>query len=398
MLRVYKGDGAETGEKKDKRRGQRLAWVKRKGGDEEPLKTIYIKGADFVEDDDEEEDDEGEEPAEENTPYRDDLLPVSFYTGLRNISPYNKDLLRRAIRAKNAQLLQAAKPARQEPYLANYYQRADEEIALQEAKHFILQRPPVPGAMHKHKHKRQRTVREDAPAEAGPAEESGTVLIHPSHDEEGDESGSEVEVDALEVICPIPIKAPFQLCIYGPTGVGKSYWASYNSMAAYERFYPSNPIFVWSFFQDGDPAFDKRRNVQYVKIDDSLLHDPPQTEEFENSLMVFDDIESLNGDLREVVTKFRDQCLACGRKQNISVIAIAHEIFGGMTSRSSILECEQIVLFNQGVVEPIEKLMRKKYGMPKDVVNFVLNSKTRWVMIKRSFPQAIITPREIKCL
>jgi hypothetical protein len=50
------------------------------------------------------------------------------------------------------------------------------------------------------------------------------------------------------------------------------------------------------------------------------------------------------------------------------------------------------------MVEPLIKLMKKKYNMSAADINFVLKSPTRWVMIKRSYPQAIVTPREIKLM
>jgi len=360
MLRLFADDGTVSDEKQSKRRGQRLAWVVEKGDDTEPEKTIYIKGTDYVEDDPIGDDDPEEIP-EENTPYRDALLPLSFYSSMRNISEFNKDLLRRAIRARNEEMLKAAKPSKQADYLEDYYKKAEREIALQESKHFILHRDEPDTRKRKH-------------------------------------GESEADVTGIEIIVPVPPKRPFQVCIFGPTNSGKSYWAGSTYMKAYAYYNPSRPIYVCAFGDQEDEAFDDVPNVQYLKIDESILKDPFSTSEFSECLIVFDDIESLAVNLREAVTTFRDQCLAAGRKLGISVIAIAHEIFGGLTSRSSILESEFVVLFNQGMVEPIEKMLKKKYGMSKDIIHFILNSKTRWVMLKRTFPQAIITPREIRCI
>ena len=385
MLRIYNDDGKVDDEAAAKKRGVRLAWIRKKGDDSDPQKTIYVKGADFVEDDSDTEG--GESIPAANVPKRDELLPVSFYSSLRNISPYNKDLLRKAIRARNIALLKQSKPPKQESYLENYYQKADTEIAAQEGKHFVLHRPSEPSE----KRKRTHSASAAEPVESQEVDEA----------EEPGDKGGEVKVGkdhgGIDIICPVAIAPAFQTCVFGPTNVGKSYWAATTLMKSYEYYYPKNPIFVWSFFEH-DPAYDNLQNVQYIKIDDSLIKDPPSPDEFENSLMVFDDIESLHGELREVVTKFRDQCLACGRKHTIAVIAIAHEIFGGFTTKSSILECGQLVLFNQGFIEPIEKLMRIKFGMSKDAIKFVLSSKTRWVMIGRNFPQVVITPREIKVI
>jgi hypothetical protein len=114
--------------------------------------------------------------------------------------------------------------------------------------------------------------------------------------------------------------------------------------------------------------------------------------------MVFDDVESFRGDMLRTVTKFRDQCLQAGRKQRISVIAISHELFDGHKTKSSLTECQELVLFRHGVVEPIERMLKIKFGLKKSDVQYALETKTRWFMIRRAFPQLLITPNEVKCL
>jgi hypothetical protein len=374
MLKVFANDGSEE----RKSAGVRLAWIK-KLGDDLPEKTVYLKGEDYEEDDeDPEESRKAEDEVKDYTPDRDKLLPVKFYTAMRNISPYNKDLLRKAIRTKNSQLLQNAKPERQADYLKHFYDKAEESIELLSATHISLER---------------KGSKRRPPGEEGGTPDAHVPISGKKHG--GDDDADEEDKEKIDVFAPVPMRDVFQTAIFGPTGVGKSYWAATTLMHSYNYYYPDNTIFIWTFFEH-DKAFDKLENVQYIKIDEELISDPPHASEFENSLCVFDDVESLPLDMRSVVLRFRDQCLATGRKYNLSVIAIAHEIMGGNTSKTSILECENVVLFNKGFTQSITNLLQKKFGMDKATVNFVLNSPTRWVMVKRSYPQVIVTPREIK--
>ncbi len=356
MLRLYPGDGDLKNDELVRKRGQPVAWICKRGVSQPPLHTIFLRGKDFEEDDKPEEKD-GDLPSK-HTPLPDELLPVTFFKSMHNISVYNKDLLKKAIRDEQPSLLAYAKPPKQTEYLSSFYGKAQEEIASAEGTHFLLHR--------------DETKRKEVGGE-------------PSDDPD------------LEVLVPIPLKSVFQSCIFGPTGVGKSYWAASTLMRGYEYYNPDNEIVVWSFFEYDD-AFKHLAKVRYQPINEQLLMRPPRVEDFENRLLVFDDVESLPVELRDVVLRFRDQCLATGRKHGVSVIAIAHEIFGGHTTKSTLLECEQIVIFNQGLVEPLIKLMKKKYNMSRSDINFVLNTNTRWVMIKRSYPQAIVTPREIKII
>lgn len=362
MLRLFPGDGDVGDYEHSRTRGQPIAWICKRGPGNPPLQTVFIKGKDFPEDDLPEE--QGEPLPDAHRPTNDELLPVRFFKSLHNISTFNKDLLRKAIREDEPSLLSYAKPSKQSEYLSAFYSKAQEQISTMQGTHFVL-----------HREEKKRKLGHSEP-----------------------ESTEEAQMDPdLEVLVPVPLKAVFQSCIFGPTGVGKSYWAASTLMRGYEYYNPDNEIVVWSFFEF-DPAFEKLSRVTYHPIDDRLIDRPPKVEDFENKLLVFDDVESLPVQLREVVLRFRDQCLATGRKHNVSTIAIAHEIFGGHTTKSTLLECEQVVIFNQGMVEPLIKLMKRKYNMSRADINFVLASPTRWVMIKRSYPQAIVTPREIKIM
>ncbi len=138
MLRIYDGDG-DVPEDVARKRGVRLAWIKNKGSSE-PKKTIYIKADDYDEDDDPE--DVSMPVTSDMAPDRDKLLPASFFTSMRNISPFNRELLKRAIRTKNEELLKSAQPPKQEIYLKDHFDRAAADLKAIEAKHFVLYRPP----------------------------------------------------------------------------------------------------------------------------------------------------------------------------------------------------------------------------------------------------------------
>lgn len=359
MLRVYEGDGLLDDEDESKKRGLRIAWIKRKG-DEEPEKTVYLKGVEFAEDDPDADEDEDEEQAgrgeiglESVSKHRSSLLRPLFFSSLRNVNEYNMALLKKAIDETNPSLLGAS---RNERSLREMYTQAEGLMEKEKGKHLILDRPKS-------------------------LEEA--------------EDFEDLDLDDLEVFVPIVPDKTFRTAFFGQTGTGKSYMAATTFMKSYEQFHPENKIFIFSFFEE-DRAFRKLNNVEFVKIDEELVaKNDLHPRNFEDSLIVFDDIESLPVELHPFITHFRDQCLACGRKHGVSTIVIAHEIMGGIRTRSAVSECDEIVLFNQGNVLPIRELLSKKFGFDRKTISFVLNRKTRWVLVRRSYPQLIMSGREI---
>lgn len=203
----------------------------------------------------------------------------------------------------------------------------------------------------------------------------------------------------MDIFMPIPLAESFRIAVFGSTGTGKSKWTADNTVTSYLLLYPQNDVYVWSFFAS-DPAYEKLDGVKFIHVTADILSNPPLADHFSNALMIFDDIEALPKDVREIMVKFRDQCLACGRKLKISTVTIAHEIHAGHLSKAPITECDEIVLFSQGNgnVKPIKVLLMDKFGLSAEDTQEVLDSPTRWVLVKKSYPKIMMSPRMIRCL
>jgi hypothetical protein len=254
-------------------------------------------------------------------------------------SSFNKELLKRAIRTNNYNLLEYASPSHEKNQLKKVYK--------------------------------------DNPTESTVGEQS----ISPP---EG------------MIFRAVPIHESFRMAVVGPSGVGKSTFIA-NLLVYYHQILPENHIFIWSFF-DNDPAYDILADfVSYIHISEQLINNPPQCEEFENSVLVFDDIESLSVPFSDIVSRFRDQALQAGRKMNISVIAVSHEILGGFSTKAILNECEQITVFPRGNQEPIFKLLSNKYNFCKQDITWIQQQTSRFVCIKRSHPQCMLTTKELRC-
>lgn len=287
-------------------------------------KIIYVK------------EDDGEKN-EITTIKKDELLPKSFYTGIKNINSNGIMVLRKAIRDGNIALL-----GRNENLKVHYNMGID-LIKDLEKKYFSIPR------------------------------------------DEGK-------------ISPIPMMESSRMAVFGPSGVGKSTFIS-AFFKKYIQFYPKNDIYIFSPKID-DPAYTKIKNLHYVKIEDTILEYPLDVSEFKNSICCFDDIESITDKrLNEAVRIFRNQCYEIGRApSNITTIAVHHVILANEKTKIILNESDEVVLFPKSNFSQIKSLITRYYGFGRDDVNYVKDISSRWVVIKRSYPTTIISENAVKVL
>jgi hypothetical protein len=292
------------------------------------VKSIYLN--DLTNDDKE---------TTDNDNNKDELMPRSFYTTLRGITPANMIILKRAIRLNNNEIIPKHNTA-----MIDAFKQA--QIILKEVN-------------------------------------NKTIIIKP---DDG-------------IIQFVPVDKHFAIAVYGPSGVGKSTWVA-NLMLEYKKKYKKDcDIYVFSSIKD-DVAFAKAEPT-YIKIDDSILTDPFNIAEFglnKHNLVIFDDVESLNDSHYKAISKFRSSTLECGRHENIDIIAIHHVILGGNDTKKIINECDYSVVFPRCNFSSIEKLCKNYYGFGRDDLSYLkeLGKRSRFAIIKRSYPSCIISEHEVK--
>ena len=78
---------------------------------------------------------------------------------------------------------------------------------------------------------------------------------------------------------------------------------------------------------DEDPAFDKLDYVKRIIIED-LHENPLDWREFQECLIIFDDIDSIKGKLGKTIDELRDKLLKNSRKFKVSVTSTSHDVCG----------------------------------------------------------------------
>lgn len=183
-------------------------------------------------------------------------------------------------------------------------------------------------------------------------------------------------------------------CLYvaGPSGSGKStYIANYARM--YQLMFPGREIYLFSRLPK-DAVIDQLRPIRVV-MDSSLIDNPIEPEELANSLVIFDDTDTIPDDkIKNAVLKLKNDLLEIGRHENISVAISSHKICDRNQTKTALNEAHTVTIFPQGGgAKDIVYLLQEYFGMPKRDVNAILRLPSRWVTLFKNYPQAVMYNR-----
>lgn len=192
------------------------------------------------------------------------------------------------------------------------------------------------------------------------------------------------------VLQPIPqMKTRDTIYVAGPSGSGKStYVSKYTEM--YEKMFPGNPIYLLSRVDDDD-SLDKL-NITRIKINEELVTNPLVPEDVENSLVIFDDTDTIQDkNIRDSLTHFKNDLLETGRHNNITVAITSHLINKSHETRTVINESQNYTFFPySGSTKAIKYLLSEYIGVEKSMIVRILNLDTRWVTIKKTYPMVVM--------
>lgn len=197
---------------------------------------------------------------------------------------------------------------------------------------------------------------------------------------------------------PVPT-LDMRQCVWisGPSGVGKSYWVA-QYVEAYKKMFPNNDVYLFSNVAK-DPVLDKL-GLTRIPINDDLIDDPIEMSELENSLVIFDDIDSFaDKALEKVILKLQADILTTGRHTNTYCLSTDHLGLNFHKTRLNLAESTAFVIYPRGGNVHIMRTMLSKYaGLPREQVDQIVKDDSRWVYVNKSFPKYIVTEKKISLL
>lgn len=130
----------------------------------------------------------------------------------------------------------------------------------------------------------------------------------------------------------------------------------------------------------------------YIPITDELIKDPFKLEDFSNSLVIFDDIESSEfPKATQKAYNLLDDLIKNGRHCNTAVIFCNQECRMGKRTKPILSMITTLVIFPQGCsLYQTSKLLQQYVGFSKSQIEKVLKINSRWVAISLAKPQYIM--------
>ena len=183
--------------------------------------------------------------------------------------------------------------------------------------------------------------------------------------------------------------------ICGSAGSGKSYWTGEYCKEYYKKN-KDHPIYLISE-GSADPALDSLKNLQRIKITDEVLEDPIEYTEFENCLVIADDVDAYTGKLKKYIYSLIDKLLKNSRKKKVSVIMTSHSCTG-LELKAVLNESNVVVWFPKNYNRSLKYLLESYVGLDKKSIKQLHKNKSRWCAFVKSYPNVIIQEKNLQTI
>jgi len=214
------------------------------------------------------------------------------------------------------------------------------------------------------------------------------------------ESSTEVDLPPNSTFSLLPTndkKARDVFYVCGPSGSGKSYVAK-GIAEEYHKLWPDREIYLVSKLTE-DSTLDKLKYL--IRLDPAKLVETPIVEltPLNNSMVIFDDIENFDKATDKVIQNLVNQIASTGRHNVTSMIYITHLLSDYKRTRLVLMEATQYVLYPLSTGSHAFNYMMKTYlGMDSKEANALRKTGSRWVSIRKHFPQVLITEHSAKIM
>jgi hypothetical protein len=205
-----------------------------------------------------------------------------------------------------------------------------------------------------------------------------------------------LKIDGKFQQVPDPEKEREILYITGPSGSGKSTY-SCNYINNWKKLKKNKEGEVYLFSALNEDTSLEPVSPLRINIGENLLSNPLTCEDFQDSLVIFDDIDVISDKkLREEVYKILNQILETGRHFNVSCVITNHLPTAGKDTRRVLNECHTITYFpHSGAGRGLKYLLNEYLGLDKRTQSKIKKSKSRWATIFKNYPNVAMTEKNV---
>jgi GTPase SAR1 family protein len=189
-----------------------------------------------------------------------------------------------------------------------------------------------------------------------------------------------------------------RIYIAGPSGSGKTTIIR-DYVREFIKEFPRKSIYLFSNLKE-DEKLDDLKKIKRVKIDEDLVNEPIEPSDLKDSLLLFDDIDSIKDkSIKTEVQKIRDSCLTEGRHHNIMHIMMTnHRITDHNNTKDILNESSHVIFFPTAGLGNVNYLLKTYLGLETNQIKLVKKLKSRWVCIRALYPRLLISENQIMML
>lgn len=190
--------------------------------------------------------------------------------------------------------------------------------------------------------------------------------------------------------------------VFGPSGSGKSYYISklLEDYRAKEKAHNLEPKDIFMFSRIGsDASFDEKKLKPFVRIntgrgsEDSFKKYPPEPSNFNNSIVIFDDITTIsNRFVRATVQDLSNKILETGRHDDITGFWTNHVIRDKGNTKYIMNEATSLTFFPQSNLPAVLGYFKGCVGFNAQQLDRLkeISKKSRFISLLRTRPQCIL--------
>jgi len=217
---------------------------------------------------------------------------------------------------------------------------------------------------------------------------------------DSDKKNNQLSIPDDSTFSIIPSPNPEKRGVYyiaGASGSGKSYMAR-QLAENYKKLFSDREIYLISKLNE-DSTLDKMKIGKPKRINvDTLISDYPEINEFKDSMIIFDDYDTFEGQLGKIVQQLIDDLAIQGRHSNTTMLCLTHYITNYKKTRLLLNEATHFIVYPQATsFSALKYLLGTHIGLNKDEIQN-LKKLGRWVCISKNYPQYLISANTAKIL
>ena len=147
-----------------------------------------------------------------------------------------------------------------------------------------------------------------------------------------------------------------------------------------------------------DPSLDSIKNLAKIDISNpDFLTEEVTLTDFENSLVIFDDCESIsNKFINKKIQVLAEQLLERGRHHKISVLFLNHTPCNGKQTKKLLQESHGITIFKTLQGRNLKYLLENYLSLGKNQIKLVkeMKKQSRALTFMRTFPMVVVAEKK----